>query len=77
MAYSLPTADQWECNENSNAMGFDAVQSFGQTPAHHFPVERYNPYFSANEDSSTLIVPHQPENSSTMQLAALQSQEGG
>ena len=77
MAYSLPIADQWERDENSNAMGFDAVQSFSRAPAHYFRVEGYNPYFSANEDSSTLIVPHQPENSSTMQLATLQSQEGG
>ncbi len=77
MAYSLPRADQWEYNENSNAMGFDAVQSFSQAPAQYFPVEGHNPYFSANEDSSTLFVPHQPENSSTMRLTTLHSQEGG
>jgi hypothetical protein len=77
MAYSLPRADQWECDENSNAMGFDAVQSFSQAPAQYLPVEGDNPYFSANGDSSTLLVSYQPENTNTMQLATLQSQGDG
>jgi hypothetical protein len=58
-------------------MGFDAVQSFSQAPAQYLPVEGYNPYFSANGDSSTLLVPYQPENTNTMQLTTLQSQGDG
>ena len=77
MAYSLPRADRWEGDENSCAMGFDAVEAFSRGPSDYVSMGEPYPGFFSGGDSSTLIVPQQSISSGTLRIETAHGGEGG